>query len=113
MQAKLLYPLTVAAVLAASGGAQAIEPFEGNTTGGIISWSPEAQRHRHAIASDHCARYGKVHRITSVHPWPGDYIGFACYLPRGVATTLEFGRPGSEWGPPLYDRGQYGINNDN
>lgn len=60
-----------------------MRPFEGNDTGGIIAWSPQAQRHRHDIAGDHCARYGKLHRITSVHALYGQYIGFACYRPRG------------------------------
>jgi hypothetical protein len=32
-------------------------------------------------ASDHCARWGKYAVITSVHPWPGDYIGFVCRRP--------------------------------
>jgi hypothetical protein len=65
-----------------------VPPFEGNDTGGIIAWSPEAHRHRHAIAADHCARYGKVHRITSVMPRYGDYIGFACYWPRGSSGVI-------------------------
>jgi hypothetical protein len=60
-----------------------VPPFKGNDTGGIIAWSPEAQRLRHEIASDFCALWGKVHRITSVTPRYGDYIGFACYWPRG------------------------------
>jgi hypothetical protein len=60
-----------------------VPPFKGNDTGGIIAWSPEAQRFRHEIASDFCASYGKVHRITSVTRRYGDYIGFACYWPRG------------------------------
>lgn len=61
----------------------AVPPFKGNDTGGIIAWSPEAHRFRHEIASDFCATWGKVHRITSVTPRYGDYIGFACYRPRG------------------------------
>jgi hypothetical protein len=47
-----------------------------------------------------------------VHPWYGDYIGFACYLPRGEASTLLFGRPGSEWGPPVYDKGASGLDSN-
>jgi hypothetical protein len=50
----------------------------GNDTGGIITWNPEHHAYRHAMAAAHCARYDKTHRITSVHPWYGDYIGFAC-----------------------------------
>jgi hypothetical protein len=60
-----------------------VPPFKGNDTGGIIVWSPEAQRFRHETAGEFCALYGKVHRITSVPARYGDYIGFACYWPRG------------------------------
>jgi hypothetical protein len=49
-----------------------------NDTGGIIPWSPETHRLRHAIASAYCARYFKYARITSVHAQYGDYIGFVC-----------------------------------
>jgi hypothetical protein len=65
-------------------GACAVPPFKGNDTGGIIAWSPEAQQLRHSLAAEHCAHYGKTHRITSVHARYGDYIGFACYWPRGI-----------------------------
>ncbi len=75
-----------------SAPAFGVPPFEANDTGGIIAWSPEAQRHRHAIAGDHCARYGKVHRITSVAPRYGDYIGFACYWPRGTGGEVVLRR---------------------
>src|ERR1700704_4827651 len=50
----------------------------GNDTGGIIPWSPAIELHRFEIASDHCARYFKEARITSVHRQYGDYMGFAC-----------------------------------
>jgi hypothetical protein len=60
-----------------------VRPFEGNDTGGIIAWSPETHAARHEIAHAHCARYRKMHSITSVHARYGDYIGFACYWPRG------------------------------
>ena len=49
-----------------------------NDTGGIIPWSPFSERNRHAIAADHCARYSKFAKITSVHRQYGDYIGFVC-----------------------------------
>jgi hypothetical protein len=50
----------------------------GNDTGGIITWSPEHQRVAFQWAAEHCARYGEYARITSIHPWYGDYIAFAC-----------------------------------
>ena len=49
-----------------------------NDTGGIIPWSPETDQLAFAIASEHCGRYHKYARITSVHPRLGDYIGFRC-----------------------------------
>jgi hypothetical protein len=58
-----------------------IGPFEGNDTGGIIAWSPANQRAARTIAAEHCARYGKLSRITSVWPRYGQYIGFSCRLP--------------------------------
>ncbi|HEX2215660.1 MAG TPA: hypothetical protein VHG27_03035 [Xanthobacteraceae bacterium] len=83
MHVKLLLAGAFLVLAPLSAKAYSVPPFEGNDTGGIIAWSPEAHRFRHAIAADHCARFGKIHRITSVHPWYGDYIGFACYWPRG------------------------------
>jgi hypothetical protein len=50
----------------------------GNDTGGIITWNPEHHAYRNDMAAAHCARYRKTHRITSVHPWYGDYIAFEC-----------------------------------
>ena len=50
----------------------------GNDTGGIITWSPEHQQVAPEWAADHCARYGKFARITSVHRQYGDYIAFRC-----------------------------------
>jgi hypothetical protein len=55
--------------------------FKGNDTGGIIAWGPGVEETALATAADHCGRYGKYAVITSVHPWPGDYIGFVCRRP--------------------------------
>jgi len=55
----------------------------GNDTGGIIAWSPEVSHIYKDIAAGHCAQYNKIAKITSVHPWYGDYVGFACVFPRG------------------------------
>jgi hypothetical protein len=77
--------ILIAALLALvpSGTAGAGMGFlTGNDTGGIIAWSPENQRHARSIAAEHCARYGKLARITSVWPRYGQYIGFACRFPR-------------------------------
>jgi hypothetical protein len=67
-----------------SASAIPVPPFVGNDTGGIIAYSPQAYRERHAIAGDHCAQYGKLHRITSAYRRYGEYIAFSCYRPRGI-----------------------------
>ena len=55
------------------------EPFvRSNDTGGIISWSCEAEAEARAIAFHECARFDKYPRITSVHRRYGDYIAFRC-----------------------------------
>jgi hypothetical protein len=84
MRMKLLLAAAFSTLLPLTAAAISVPPFEGNDTGGIIAWSPDAHRFRHEIAGEHCARYNKLHRITSVHPWYGDYIAFSCYRPRGV-----------------------------
>ena len=83
MRTKLFTALTLGAALMLGACATYVAPFEGNDTGGIIASSPDTYRLRHEIAREHCARYRKIHRITSVHPRYGDYIAFACYWPRG------------------------------
>ena len=84
------WKLVVAAAVAlpfCAAGAQAgfvgIWGGHSNDTGGIIAWSPEIAYSYRAIAAAECARWNKVAVITSVHPWYGDYIGFACQYPRG------------------------------
>ncbi len=59
---------------------------KGNDTGGIIPWQPGADEYALHLAGAHCMRYNKYAVITSVHPWPGDYIGFVC-------------RRAGRWGP--------------
>ena len=86
MRRMLLALLLLAAMPA---GAQArIGEFTANDTGGIIAWSPEAQRHARAIAREHCARYGKLGYVTSVFARRGQYIGFACWFPRGRGRAI-------------------------
>jgi hypothetical protein len=79
MRRLLFALLLIAAPLTAAGAG--VGPFEGNDTGGIIAWSPANQRAARSIAAEHCARYGKVARITSVWARYGQYIGFSCRLP--------------------------------
>jgi hypothetical protein len=60
-----------------------VHGINGNDTGGIIPWSPAIRYSYRGIAALHCAGYNKVSRITSVHARYGEYVGFACYFPRG------------------------------
>jgi hypothetical protein len=70
-----------------SASAFAGEPFvRSNDSGGIISWSCEAEANARAIASYECARFDKYPRITSVHRRYGDYIGFQCLWNPRIAT---------------------------
>jgi hypothetical protein len=65
-----------ATVLAAAAQA---EPYvKGNDTGGIISWSCEAEAAARDLAAAHCAWHNKYPRITSVHRQYGAYIAFQC-----------------------------------
>jgi hypothetical protein len=51
----------------------------GNSTGGIIPYSPSVEPVYRQIADIHCARWGRFAKITSVHRVYGDYVGFVCY----------------------------------
>ena len=62
----------------------------GNDTGGIIPWSPGVEPAMHAIAAEHCARYYKIHRITSVHRQYGDFIGFRCRFAPGYDPVATY-----------------------
>jgi hypothetical protein len=50
----------------------------GNDTGGMIPWSPENEWRAPALAQEHCARYRKYARATSIVRQYGYYIGFEC-----------------------------------
>ena len=67
----------------------------GNDTGGLIPWSPAVKDAYREAAADHCARYNKVAQITSVHPWYGDFVGFACIFPPGYDPVKAW------YGPPV------------
>jgi hypothetical protein len=53
----------------------------GNSTGGIITWSPENQAHARDYASEHCAYYGKVPEMGRIYARSGEYISFTCHFP--------------------------------
>ncbi len=56
--------------------------FRGNDTGGIIPWTPEIADSYRQIAAEHCARWHRIAKITSVHAWYGDFVGFRCLTDR-------------------------------
>jgi hypothetical protein len=74
--------LSVIAMMLWAAGAQAqvyqAQVYRGNDTGGIIPWSCETEPMAQRIAADYCGRWGRYHRITSVHRQYGDYIAFNC-----------------------------------
>jgi hypothetical protein len=51
----------------------------GNDTGGIFPYSPDVEPIYHQIAGDYCARWGRFAKVTSVHRFYGEYVGFVCY----------------------------------
>lgn len=51
----------------------------GNDTGGIFPYSPGVEPIYQQIAEDHCARWGRLAKVTSIHRGYGDYVGFVCY----------------------------------
>ena len=99
--------MTAIVGLALSASLACADPWvKGNDTGGIISWSCEAEAMAPAIAAEHCAWHNKYPRITSVHRQYGDYIAFNCLwtpqiaryaLPamrtRSVSACLAHARP--------------------
>jgi len=50
----------------------------GNDTGGIIPYSPAVEPIYRDMAAAHCARWGRLSHVTSVHRKYGDYISFVC-----------------------------------
>ena len=53
----------------------------GNSTGGIIPWSPENQASAREYAEQHCGAFGKVPEIGKIYARPGEYISFTCHFP--------------------------------
>jgi hypothetical protein len=85
MRRKLVILVAISAVLTFCAGGAAFAGLAGpgpgitgNDTGGIIPYSPQVARTYRFLARAHCARYGRLSHITSVHRRYGDYIGFVC-----------------------------------
>ena len=54
----------------------------GNSTGGIIQWTPENQKYARDYAAEHCGYYGKIAEMHyAPRPRPGEYISFTCQFP--------------------------------
>jgi hypothetical protein len=73
-----------ASLLVAGAAGADVGPYglKGNDTGGIIPWTPVVELIYRQVATDHCARFAKIARITSVHRKIGDYVGFTCRFDR-------------------------------
>jgi hypothetical protein len=50
----------------------------GNDTGGIFPYSPQVEGIYERIADSHCARWGRLAQVTSIHRKYGDYVSFVC-----------------------------------
>jgi hypothetical protein len=71
--------LTLSAAGAAHAGFAGPGPgITGNDTGGIIPYAPALEGIYPKMAQAHCARWGRLAHITSVHRVYGDYISFVC-----------------------------------
>ncbi len=71
---------TGSAALASGGTFTGAGPgITGNDTGGIFPYSPAVEGLFQQIADGHCARYGRLAKVTSIHRQYGDYVSFVCY----------------------------------
>jgi hypothetical protein len=85
MTRKILIALGIVLAVATAAmamGAEFTGPgpgITGNDTGGILPYSPGIEDSYKQIADDHCSRYGRMAKVTSVHRIYGDYVSFVCY----------------------------------
>ena len=56
----------------------------GNSVGGIFPYRPAPAAVYREIAESHCARYGRLAKVTSIPHGYGEYVGFVCYDRPGV-----------------------------
>jgi len=80
--------IRIAIALATAAGLSAcVGPgLTGNSTGGIIPWSPENEALAHDAAEAHCAQYGKVAEHFLFERKSGQYISFDCRFATGGPT---------------------------
>ncbi len=83
--AMLTAALGIFALTPANAFLDRVPPFKGNDIGGIISYSLYKEGvDVKALAVDHCAKYGKVVKLTGTDAQYGGYISFACvWVPPG------------------------------
>ena len=86
----LAIALVLGSFAAHAGFAGPDRGLTGNDTGGIIQWTPEINHIYGDIAAGHCARWNRIARITSVHRWYGDYVGFRCVVDRRYDPRKEW-----------------------
>jgi hypothetical protein len=71
---------TATGTMASGGGFAGPGPgITGNDTGGIFPYSPDVEGNYQQIADGHCARFGRMAKVTSIHRVYGDYVSFVCY----------------------------------
>jgi hypothetical protein len=78
---RTLLAATLGLTLSSAGASAFVFGPKGNDTGGIIPWSPEAERFALAFANDQCrtSSWGRKRaRITNVRRVYGDYIVYEC-----------------------------------
>jgi hypothetical protein len=80
MPARLLPWIAFALLLTACAGPG--PGVTGNDTGGIIPYAPVEPLQARDLATDHCARYGKIAYARSVDRHYGGYYSFACVFDR-------------------------------
>jgi hypothetical protein len=80
MPVRLLPSLAFALLLTACAGPG--PGLTGNDTGGIIPYASVTRQQARDLASDHCARYGKLARATGVDARYGGYYSFSCVIDR-------------------------------
>jgi hypothetical protein len=80
MPHKLLFAMALAASLAGCVG----PGLTGNSTGGIIPYSPENEAMAPQWADMHCARFGKQAEHMVIIAKDGQYISFECQYPYGA-----------------------------
>lgn len=81
MTARMLVTAALALTLSSGGASAWIIGAKGNDTGGIIPWSPEAERTALATAESMCRSSSwslKSARIVNIRRVYGDYIVYTC-----------------------------------